>query len=338
MNSTSMLRPAAPYLPGLESGEFHIRDVGNHVIRSDSGETIASLVPGRQLQTELAKLPLDPTQATRAISQSGRLKDHALLLAMMHMTSSVGALASVANIGLSCVDFGVVLPRLARVEGKLDECFERLDVLERAVKKLHTNLYSLAMARLKPADDALERSLRADSVENRMELARRARDGFAESKHLYLELWKQVDPWNEPTIDVPTAIEMKNRFVTCAIGELQADFVCGDMGQFTHAARTAVRDYDETFGLDAPAALRSRCDSACADTETLARFDSHLPALSAHFRLAIGVVTYTKRRLAAFEQDADLPDQLGLEPHQVARLTRDADGCHVYALSAHAAA
>lgn len=332
-----VLRPAASYLPGLVSGEYVLEDTDNRIVRSHDGETVASLVLGRQLQTELAKLPLDPEQASRSMSRSARLGQVAPLLAMMRMTGSVGALASVATVGPSFVALSGMLPRLRRVDGKLDECFERLGVLGQAVQELDTSAHELSVVRLRPAVDALERSLIADSIASREQFARGARDVFAEAKQAYVALWKRVRPWEEPTVDIPTAIEMKNRFVACAIGELRAEFVRGDMARFTTAARAAAADYARVFRLDARAALRARSDAACADTATLAQLQGRLPALSAHVRLAIGVTSYTRRRLEAFEQEAHLPQHLGLEPHQLAQATRDARDCRVYALVASAA-
>ena len=53
-----VLLPAATYLPGLESGELRLEQGDHRIVRSESGEIVASLVPGKRLEGELARRPL----------------------------------------------------------------------------------------------------------------------------------------------------------------------------------------------------------------------------------------------------------------------------------------
>ncbi len=129
-----------------------------------------------------------------------------------------------------------------------------------------------------------------------------------------------------------TALEMQSRYVVCAIGEIQAEFIGGDMGTFRHAVHSTVEDFKEHLSLDGPAAFRSRSDASCVQAETLARFGLTIANLSAELRIANEVTAWTATRLEAFNFDADLPRELGVEPFEVVRAVRLAKGDGLFAI------
>ena len=165
----------------------------------------------------------------------------------------------------------------------------------------------------------------------------RARDLFQESRALYLELWRAARPWHQLNVPVQTALEIQSRYVACAIGEIQAEFIGGDMGTFLHAVLSAAEDFKKHLSLDGPAALRSRSDAACSQTDVLARFGSTLAELTGQLRVANDVTKWTAQRLEGFAADADLPSELGVEPHEVVRAVRAANGDGLYVLRRPAA-
>lgn len=125
---------------------------------------------------------------------------------------------------------------------------------------------------------------------------------------------------------------MQSRYVVCAIGEIQAEFIGGDMGTFRHAVHSTVEDFKEHLSLDGPAAFRSRSDASCVQAETLARFGLTIANLSAELRIANEVTAWTATRLEAFNFDADLPRELGVEPFEVVRAVRLAKGDGLFAI------
>ena len=323
---------------GLATGLFEMNVPANRVIRADDRTFVAALIPGDGVQNELAKLSLNPSEAGRLIGASRQLQGIAGLLSAMQITSTVGALASVANVAISCVGFAVVIHRLGRIEGRLDACIGKLEALQQSVAELHTQGEAMSIARLRSAGACLDRSLAAETPQSRRELAGRARDLFQDSKYFCLELWRRARPWDQGAIEVWTALEMQNRFVACAIGEMQAEFILGDLGSFRHAVRSTMEDFQEQMRLDAPSALRARSDAACSQgTPTLATFGGRLATTAAELRVAQATTAWTRARLAAFELDADLPEALGLEPHEIAKAVRSARGMAVYALARKAA-
>ncbi len=273
MNSfAELLQPADPYLPGLLSGQYGVNEAANRVTDSITGRFLAPLVRGEGLQQALSGLPMNAVDAAACLGASPSLTQLVPVLKTMHVVSTVGALASVANLGICCVGFGLVLQRLERIEGKLDEMLTKLDVLKDSVRQLQAHTDALSIARVRAAGDSLDRAASADTSAKRRELAARARDLFQESRALYLELWRAARPWHQLKVPVQTALEMQGRYIACAVGEIQAEFVGGDMGAFRHAVRSTVEDFRTHLFLDAPGALRSRSDAACAQAELLARF------------------------------------------------------------------
>jgi hypothetical protein len=333
MNSyAELLEPAEQYLVGLQDGIYGFNHASQRVIDAKSGRFIAALVPGDGMQRTLSTLSLNPLEAAAQLATSPSLSSLLPVLQTMQLVSTVGAMASVANLGTSCVGFALVLQRLGRIEGKLDEMLTKLDVLQDSVRQLQGHADALSLARVRAAGDSLDRAVSADSSSKRQELATRARELFQESRALYLELWRAARPWHQLKVPVQTALEMQGRYVVCAIGEIQAEFIGGDMGTFRHAVRTTVEDFKEHLSLDGPAAFRSRSDASCAQAETLARFGLTIANLSAELRVANDVTVWTATRLDAFGLDADLPNELGVEPFEIVRAVRSAKGDGFFAL------
>jgi hypothetical protein len=327
-----ILGPPEAFVTGIRSGTYGLNLPSNRVLDPATGRFVAALVPGEGLQRALSALPVNVAQASAQMAASQTLSGLAPVLHAMQVVSTIGALASVANLGVSCVGFALVLHRLGRVEGKLDEMLTKIDVLQDSVQRLQTHADALSLARVRAAGDSLDRAVFAEAASTRHDLATHARDLFQESRALYLELWRAARPWHQLKVPVQTAIEMQSRYVVCAIGEIQAEFIGGDMGAFRHAVHSTAEDFRVHMGLDAPAAFRSRSDAACAQTETLARFGLTVVDLTAQMRAANDITTWTAARLEAFAADADLPTELGVEPHEILRATRAATGDGLYVL------
>jgi hypothetical protein len=334
MNSAApqLLRPADEYYPGLLSGRYGMNEAANRVFDTTTGRFVAPLVRGDGLQRALSGLPLNTADAAARLVATPGVAQLVPVLKAMQVINTVGALASVANLGVSCVGFALVLQRLGRIEGKLDEMLTKLDVLQDSVRHLQAHAEALSFARMRVAGNSLDRAASAETSSKRQELAARARDLFQESRALYLELWRQSQPWSQLQVPVPTALEMQGRFIVCAIGEIQAEFLGGDMGAFRHAVGSAVLDLRVNMALDAAPALRARSDGACVQgAPGLARFGLGIAQLTAELRQASEITTWTGNRLEGFALDADLPSELGVEPYEIVRAVREAkgEGLHV---------
>lgn len=335
------LGPSSKWIPLVTNGYLTINRAANRLVWPN-GRFAAALSPTADLAERLAELPFNTESLKTIIHTTKDLAAAGPALEMLRLVSTIGAVTSVANIGLSFAGFAAVLQRLKRIEGKLDQMMTVLSGLKQAITSLGVNHDTFLLARLASAKENLDRSLAATTDRERLELARDARRLFQEGRMRYLELWRQVDPWRSIELEIPTAMELQGRYVAMAIGELQAEMILGDHGAFVHASRSAATDLRKTMMLDPLQTLRRRSDAACDNVATKrytalhqAEFTSSmLQRLSVQLKLAAATTSESADRLEAFEQDAELPDQIGLPAHEILRLLRDAPGVDVVALGA----
>ncbi len=328
---------------GLELGTFALNAAANRVIDVRTGRFVAALVPGRALLERAADQPLraifkaigsaNPLgvlDSVTGVVNAFQLSSIRKVLGAMQLVVSAGALASVANLGVSCVGFGLIMRRLSVFEDNINTALHEVVALRAGVHQLSVRADVLAMGRLRSAGESLARSLRADSTEKRLELCARARDLFQEAKHVHVELWRRSQPWLDAEVSAYAALGMTNCFVACAIGEAQAEFVSNDMGAFRHALESALTDLAQ-YKVPKAEALRARADAALkGGGEALARF--RVDEVGGALQVAASAFDVTAARLQSMTLDAALPEQLGLEAFEVARLLQDADGDTVYAL------
>lgn len=329
------LAPAPKWIPLLEQGIVHVNEASNRVAWADTGRYAGAYYPvmGNKVAERVAELPLQPQQALTAVKGSAELSSLAPALQKLQLLSSVGALASVANLGVSCVGFALFLHRLERIEGKLDHLLDEVAYLKTAVDAIHTHVTALSMARVRVAGESLERALSADSASVRRESANQARCLFQESKALYLELWERSEPMYSPSVPIVTAMEMQSRYVAAAIGEIQAEFIGGDAGAYRRLITDTVKDMTAKMALDPVRALRERSDAACAaGPGALGMFQAELSTLTADIRTARDTTSWTTKRIAGLSDDVETARQVGLEPFEMARLVRAIPGDGLFLL------
>jgi hypothetical protein len=326
MNSyAEFLAPDDKWLPLLNRGVVKLNYAANRVTWADSGQFAAPLHPvmGRGLAQDLAGLPLQPQAAMQALQGSADISRLLPAIQSLQLVSTIGALASVANLGVSCVGFALVLQRLSRIEGKLDQLMGEVAVLRENVEAIHAHQSALSLARFHSAGESLERSLAAEGAPARRELALSARGLFQESKSLYLELWKRTQPWTTPQIPVQTGLEMQGRFLAAALGEIQAEFVLGDGGTHRRAVEDCATSLREHMAIDQVSAFRSRSDAACVEGEAaVGRFHAYLPQLTAWISAAAGSAAWSETRVRALGEDMQTAQRIGLEPYEMARVVR----------------
>lgn len=338
MSLYQLLGPSLKWLPLIAKGVVRLNENSNRLVWTDTGRFAAVLTPTLDLGKKLASLPIH-AQAVSSIASMAGIADLRSALEATRMIATVGAVASVANVGVSIAGFAIVLHRLGRIEGKLDHMVTAVDELKEAVRSIGASADVLVMARIAAAHENLDRSLVA-KAEERTALARDARRLFQESRLRYLELWRRADPWRSPTIEVATALELQGRYIASALGEMQAEFVLGDRGAFAHACRSAARDLSETMSFDPQVALRLRSDAIArrAGTSNLSPgmhaglINGTIGPLGAQIRVAHETTLDAIERMRSFEGDADLPEQLGIAPHELLLLTKESPGVDVVAI------
>jgi hypothetical protein len=332
------LAPAAEWLPLINSGKAAINHAANRVVwtgmsEHKAGAFAAALKPvvGEEAQRMLAKLPSNPLAATQAIASTRQLAELGPALQSLKLVSTVGALASVVSVGVSCVGFALVLQRLSRIEGKLDEMMGKVESVKRAVSAIHDHQRNLSIARIRAAGDSLERAMAATTEGARRQLATEARSSFQEGRMLFAELWHAAAPCHQFDMPVSAGLEMFGRYATCAFGEIQAEFILGDEGAFRHAVASVSRQIDDVVRIDAAGAFRVRSDAACVlGVEEVVRFQGNRQRLIEGLREAALTAQWTARRVETFADDMVFARELGVEPYDLARIARAASGATVY--------
>jgi hypothetical protein len=325
----SYLEPGSEWLPGLDAGLLKINVGANRVIDARTGEFVGALVPSADLSNQLASLPSQPHLAAQVMANSAELSKLQPALSALQLTSTVGALASVATLAVSCAGFALVLRRLNRIDAKLDELLGKVEVLQRAVNSIRTHAETLSLARIRAAGESLDRALAASTREKRVELSSRARDLFQEAKAHYLELWLAARPWEQLEVSPATAVELQGRYVACAVGEIQAEFLGGDLATFRQAALSAAADVKGHFTPVVLEAFRARCDAACArGRPTIALFGQEMENVAKELGQAAEITATTAQHLEASLTSAEIVERLGVEPHEflaAQRAVRGAD-------------
>jgi hypothetical protein len=169
------LGPSTKWMPLVARGVVTINRAANRLVWPD-GTFAAALSPTAGIAERLADLPVDPESLKVILESAKDLVEARPALEALQLLSGIGAMASVANVGISLAGFAAVLQRLQRIEGKLDQMLSTLDSLKQAVASLGVKTDTFLMARLASAKENLDRSIAATSEHERLEL-RVMRDG-----------------------------------------------------------------------------------------------------------------------------------------------------------------
>jgi hypothetical protein len=146
----------------------------------------------------------------------------------LHLIGSIGAVASVANLGVSVAGFAVVLRRLDRLEHNLNRGMDRL---RGEVEKVRLTLDMLQMADLRAAWEMLGIAGQTDRPGRSASLLQDADRMFQKFRHYYHCLITELQPWTRPELSLPQLRELFGRYFSCALGELEANFLLHD---FSH--------------------------------------------------------------------------------------------------------
>lgn len=177
------------------------------------------------------------------------------------MLSSVSAVASVANLGVSVAGFAVVLTKLYRMDGKLDAILKDLDAVKEMVRETNFTLDAVQLSELRTAADCLADAESSSDAKNRRRLLSDAAVMFRKQRHYYAQLLERAALWERDDVPVSAIVEAHARFVAVAMGELQAVFLQGDMGAYLNAVRTIASQHAPFARLDAAAVLRARSEA-----------------------------------------------------------------------------
>jgi hypothetical protein len=230
-----------------------------------TGQIVGHLKELDRVSRILSGIPLNPGLAgASAVVQIGQWIDthHQLgqirqVLDRLQLVSSIGAVASVAGLGVSVAGFALVLSRLARLEQNLNQ---GMDHIRAEVEKLNVKMDLLHMAKLTAAWEKLAGASQTDLPERTDESLKEAAEIFQIYRNYYYELIREVQPLGRPELSLPQVRQLYGRFFACAVAELEANFLLHDFAKWRCQHAIIAKQLADTCGLDAPEMFRCRVD------------------------------------------------------------------------------
>lgn len=182
-------------------------------------------------------------------------------LETLQIITTVGAVASVATLGVAIVGLAVVNSKLNRLDAKLDRVLDELHRVGKDVERLNFRLETLDRARLSTALDRLAGADLSDPS-RRVRLLEQAESTFHEMRNMYFHAASQLRPWTNSAFPMEAAAELHGRFVACAVGELEALLRLEDLRQFQERRRMIAEQHQHVFRLEGAAVFRERLEAA----------------------------------------------------------------------------
>jgi hypothetical protein len=283
-----------------------------------SGQIVGHLKELSGLSRVLSNIPIRPLLGSAAvIAEGGRFLDtqHQLrqirqILEQLQMVSSIGAVASVAGLGVSVAGFAVVLKRLDRLEHGLNQGMDRIRV---AIEKLHLKMDMLQLAELRAAWELLAGARRTDRPEHALGALKDADRCFQKYRCYYHALIMELRPASRPELSLPHVRELYGRFFTCAVAELEANFLLHDFAQWHFRHEAISRQLAETCSLDAREMLRARVDALGLVT------DAERLELKDQVQVTHEVCRETQDRILTASQEVMWVDKHSLTPEEYLR-------------------
>jgi hypothetical protein len=161
--------------------------------------------------------------ATEAI-QMTQLASIQQTLNTVQTLATVGAVASVASLGVSIAGFAVVLKKLNRMEGKLDQMLAQTTKVRGLVERLHVKIDALPLAALKARLESIAIARLCDESRRRDDLHVAIRE-LTVLRHYYGALLTSEQFCAMGTDNLLALLDTQERFVAACEGELFAEFL-----------------------------------------------------------------------------------------------------------------
>jgi len=229
MSPTIPMQVPAEFLAKLQSGEL-IR-YGAILKDAVSGQIVGHLKEAGNLASMMSTLPVSPVLGVLSVAgdivQSVQLKKIQETLNVLQTTASIGAVASVASLGISVVGFAVVLNRLKQMDSKLESMDGSIQAIKKVLDQLDMKYELMTMARLQAAVERL--SLGVDATGRRNTLLAEANKEFSDLRHFFYQLISKLQPATSPEFTIAEARDLLSRYFTAALGQLHSEFLLNDM-------------------------------------------------------------------------------------------------------------
>jgi hypothetical protein len=248
------------FMPGIASGALRIK--GALVKNGTSGEIVGHMrMVGDAFTKTGNAFSLGPqaalTQLASSLASNAQLAHLQSTVNSIKLISTIGAVASVAGVGISIAGFAMVMSQLRSMDAKLDAILGRFRAVQQAIDGVDRKLDLLTIARLRHAAELVDVGIACRDLEQRREYLFNAADEFGQLRAFHALLLKE-SPLRQSEIPIPAAVEAYGRFVGASIGQLKASMLLGDLGAYRVVAEAVAVDAEALMTVDAKDAFRAR--------------------------------------------------------------------------------
>ncbi len=303
------------FMPRVLSGELMRKGaILQHVA---SGRIVGHLKEVGQLGLELSKLPINPAMTlfgqgidlANNIYQSVQMEKIQKALGVLQVTSGVGAVASVATLGVSVVGFSVISNQLSKMDSKLDIVACELHDVRKTLQHIDIKWESLTMGNLVSASERLMIGEDAVDLNRKTTLLNESNREFSRLRSYFFSFIKNLNLALNPSFTIMQVRDVFSRYYACAIGQLHSEFLLGDLNSYRKTLDLINGQLNSLADFDAIDLFRVRCDHG-------APLDIYFD----HQQLAEEVrsfVAYTKEtvdRIESYDIELDYIERNGIKP------------------------
>ena len=289
------------------------------IIKNSSGKIIGHLKEaGIESVLKDFKIPTSPlsagTEAIKAasgIAQNFQLKEMHKLLESMQLVNNIGALASVATLGVSVAGFAVVTQKLNQLEEKLDITLEKVDRVLEIVENLNMKQEVLEFAEVKTASEQLHNALFTEDIARRKDLLTQANYTFHKYKNYYLKIAQNKSIWYDGQLTLEEANELYARYITCVMGQLYSEFLLGDLSCFRESWKVINQEVKTISDIDKIQILRNNTDIKTSDI-----FCLDYDALNTKIHNTQKILVETSNRIESMDYEAQYLLESNIEPFE----------------------
>jgi len=270
----------------------HLKETGN------IGMNLASMVPSGLL------LPASGIQ----MLQLGKIQH---TLDSLKLISSIGAVASVANLGVSVAGFAIVIKKLNRIESKLDHQTGLLEEIAKRQRMQILKSEAFMGGRVCAALEDLQSVELTRDSSRREKVLLDARSKLRELRLGYHQFLAGGGLWADPTLPLNSVRDLYSRYVALGLAQAHAEF---RLGELDNARDTLDKFLDEarlTGGFDKVQIFRTRSDLKGGDTAIVDRGQAQ-QRLADEIKAVGEIVDETLKRIESLAYEYEYVDGLGI--------------------------
>jgi hypothetical protein len=279
----------------------HLKEVGN------LSNTLSNIIPAN---------PLNPLNSVTSIISNIQLYNIEKTLSSLKLISTVGAISSIATLGVSIVGFFIVNKKLDKIEKKLDVIIKQNDKIIKLLEKHHLEKQMLHFAEIKMASELLEDAQETNDIDRRKELLFASNEIFRKYNNFYQQLVSN-NIWYDNQISLEESYALYNRYIFCVNGELHSEFLLGDLKVFYKSWERNNNKVRAMNNFDLKKAFRVRSDNDISLFNTL-NYDDLIDKI----KNIKSIIHETSKRIETLNIEAKYLEKSGIEPIEYIKFLR----------------